>query len=123
MMERSRRMDYNTARSFLEQILKSGFRINRSALRPGSFALVRREVIAEIGLLSIRDPFGLRLAASVVRARIIVGAIKAAVNVRTAVWAIIHARDVAFDSYFIATVVTNHDSHLAPRFNQLLTKK
>src|SRR5689334_17140032 len=60
----------------LEQVLKCGarlierpglaFRARRRGLR------VRLEVVAEVGALAVRNPFGLRLATAVVRRRVVV---------------------------------------------------
>ena len=71
--------------------------------------LVWSEEVAEVCFLSIRDPLGLRLAAFVVRRRVIMLAVQAAMNIRAALRAFVGPRDVALGLYLIVTCMTNHD--------------
>ncbi|MGH9855786.1 MAG: hypothetical protein ACREBD_38620, partial [Blastocatellia bacterium] len=72
-------------------------------------AVVRLEIVAEIGPIFVAHVFGLRLAALIVFARIEVAAIFAAMDVGVAMRTFVRTQDFADHLNFASTVVTNHN--------------
>src|SRR5215468_3693606 len=68
-------------------------------------AAIWLEVITEVCLLAIGYPFGKRFATSIVRGRIIVRTVEAAVDVVTARRALLRAKDLALNLQFGFTVM------------------
>ena len=72
-------------------------------------AIVRLEIVAEIGPIFLTHIFGLRLTALIVFARVEVAAVFAAMDVGVAMRTFVCAQDFADDLDFASTVVTNHN--------------
>jgi hypothetical protein len=68
------------------------------------------EEIAEIRFFPIRDPFCVRLSASVTKAGLIVCTIHTRVEIRPALVTFIRSRDESFDLDFSPTMMTVHTS-------------
>src|SRR5712692_1597308 len=101
--------------SLLEQSIKRRTWIVGSLASRANAHFIWSEEVAEVPLLAIGDPLGLRLAALVVRVRIIVDAVQAAMNVGAAMRALITPRNVTLNLQVAATVMTDHNVSEASR--------
>lgn len=100
---------------FLEELLELPSRLSRSiSARCCSFSLIEGEVVAKIAPILDRDFFCLRLAALVGGRLIVVCAIEAAVDIRTAAGARVAAEDFLHKFEFLPTMMTISDFHGEP---------
>lgn len=84
--------NYSIGASLLEEIIESASHIlRRRCALAGSSTLVWNEEVAEVCFLSVGHPFGLRLAASVVRCRVVIFTVQARMNVCAAASAFVRA--------------------------------
>ena len=71
--------------------------------------LVRRKEVAKIRPVAVSHPLCLRLAATIVRRRVVIRAVQATMNIRPALRALFLPRDIAgLKLHLHATMMTNH---------------
>jgi hypothetical protein len=95
---------------FFEEAIEGRTRIGGGTLESIRPQIVGVKKVAEVSLLAISHPLGLRLAAFVVSVRIVVLAVQAAMNIGTTSGAFVAPRDKTRYLQLAAAVMTDHRS-------------